>query len=315
MSQSGIVVGCDVSKLWVDVCAVDAGGKRMVRLSNDPKSLKRWASALPGVCQVGMESTGTYHLCLAQELVEAGHTVYVINPRWIHAYGRATGQRGKTDRSDAALIARYVQSEAKDLHAYELPSVEQARLRYLLLRRQELVKLRGATRQSFGPEALEVIAGFNRLLRSLEREIHQLIKAHATWHESAQRLRRIPGVGPIVAAHLVQVLTRIPFASGDAFIAHTGTDPRPNDSGQKRGRRRISHHGDATLRQMLFMAAMAAIKQPEWHDLYDRYRQRGLPSTGALVACARKLARIAWHMFKHPDADYDAAKVIGAVSA
>jgi transposase len=287
----------------------------MVRLSNDPKSLKRWASALPGVCQVGMESTGTYHLCLAQELVEAGHTVYVINPRWIHAYGRATGQRGKTDRSDAALIARYVQSEAKDLHAYELPSVEQARLRYLLLRRQELVKLRGATRQSFGPEALEVIAGFNRLLRSLEREIHQLIKAHATWHESAQRLRRIPGVGPIVAAHLVQVLTRIPFASGDAFIAHTGTDPRPNDSGQKRGRRRISHHGDATLRQMLFMAAMAAIKQPEWHDLYDRYRQRGLPSTGALVACARKLARIAWHMFKHPDADYDAAKVIGAVSA
>ncbi len=308
-------MGCDVSKLWVDVCAVDAGGKRMVRLSNDPKSLKRWASALPGVCQVGMESTGTYHLCLAQELVEAGHTVYVINPRWIHAYGRATGQRGKTDRSDAALIARYVQSEAKDLHAYELPSVEQARLRYLLLRRQELVKLRGATRQSFGPEALEVIAGFNRLLRSLEREIHQLIKAHATWHESAQRLRRIPGVGPIVAAHLVQVLTRIPFASGDAFIAHTGTDPRPNDSGQKRGRRRISHHGDATLRQMLFMAAMAAIKQPEWHDLYDRYRQRGLPSTGALVACARKLARIAWHMFKHPDADYDAAKVIGAVSA
>lgn len=315
MSQSATVVGCDVSKLWVDVCVVDAGGKRTARISNDPKSLKRWAGALPTACQVGMESTGTYHLILARILVESGHTVYVINPRWIHAYGRATGQRGKTDRSDAALIARYVQSEGKDLHAYELPGVEQTRLRYLLLRRQELVKLRSATRQSFGHEALEVIAGFNRLLRSLEREIHQLIKAQATWHESAQRFRRIPGVGPIVAAHLVQVLTRIPFTNGDAFIAHTGTDPRPNDSGQKRGRRRISHHGDSTLRQMLFMAAMAAIKQPEWHHLYERYRQRGLPSTGALVACGRKLARIAWHMFKHPDADYDAGKVFGPAAA
>lgn len=308
-------MGCDVSKLWVDVCVVDAGGKRMARLGNDPKALKRWASALPTSCQVGMESTGTYHLILARVLVESGHTVYVINPRWIHAYGRATGQRGKTDRSDAALIARYVQSEAKNLHAYEPPSVEQARLRYLLLRRQELVKLRSATRQSFGNDAMEVIAGFNRLLRSLEREIHQLIKAQATWHESAQRLRRIPGVGPIVAAHLVQVLTRIPFTSGDAFIAHTGTDPRPNDSGQKRGRRRISHHGDSTLRQMLFMAAMAAIKQPEWHHLYERYRQRGLPSTGALVACGRKLARIAWHMFKHPEAEYEAGKVFGPTAA
>jgi hypothetical protein len=66
---------------------------------------------------------------------------------------------------------------------------------------------------------------------------------------------------------------------------------------------------------MLFMAAMASIKQPEWRSLYERYRSRGLPSTGALVACARKLARIAWHMFKHPDADYDASKVASPIAA
>jgi transposase len=308
-------VGCDVSKLWVDACVVDASGRRTSRLGNEPESLKRWACSLPSTCQVGMESTGPYHLALAQALIEAGHTVYVINPRWVHAYSRSTGQRGKTDRSDAALIARYVQSEAANLHAFELPSGEQARLRYLLLRRQELVKLRSATRQSFGEEAADVITGFNRLLRRVEREIHQLIEAQPVWREHAQHLRQIPGVGSMVSAHLVQVLTRIPFARADAFIAHTGTDPRANDSGQKRGRRRISHHGDSALRQMLFMAAMAAIKQPEWRSLYERYRSRGLPSTGALVACARKLARIAWHMFKNPAVDYDASKVVNPIAA
>jgi len=315
MGQTTAIVGCDVSKLWVDAHVVHASGRRTSRLSNEPESLKRWACALPEASQVGMESTGSYHLNLAQALIEAGHTVYVINPRWVHAYARSIGQRGKTDRSDAALIARYVQSEAAHLHAFELPSDEQVRLRYLLLRRQELVKLRSATRQSFGEEAADVITGFNRLLRKVEREVHQLVEAQAVWREYAQQLRQIPGVGPIVSAHLVQVLTRIPFARADAFIAHTGTDPRANDSGQKRGRRRLSHHGDSALRRMLFLAAMAAIKQPEWRKLYERYRHRGLPSTGALVACARKLARIAWHMFKHPDADYDPGKVAGPIAA
>lgn len=315
MGQTTVIVGCDVSKLWVDVCVVEESARRTSRVSNELGPLKRWARSLPCACQVGMESTGTYHLSLARALIEAGHTVYVINPRWIHGYARSTGQRGKTDRSDAALIARYVQSEAAHLHAFELPSEEQARLRYLLLRRQELVKLRSATRQSFGDEATDVLTGFNRLLRRVEREIHQLIEAQAVWREHAQQLRQIPGVGPMVSAHLVQVLTRFPFARADAFIAHTGTDPRANDSGQKRGRRRISHHGDSALRQMLFMAAMAAIKQPEWRSLYERYRSRGLPTTGALIACARKLARIAWHMFKNPAADYDASKVVNPIAA
>lgn len=315
MGQTTAIVGCDVSKLWVDVCVVQVSGKTTRRVSNAPASLKRWAVRLPQASQVGMESTGPYHLNLAQALIEAGHTVYVINPRWVHAYARSLGQRGKTDRSDAALIARYVQSEAAHLYAFELPSGEQARLRHLLLRRQALVKLRSATRQSFGDDAADVILAFDRLTAKMEREVRQLIQAQTVWREHAQQLRQIPGVGPMVSAHLVQVLTRIPFKRADAFIAHTGTDPRANDSGQKRGRRRISHHGDAALRQMLFMAAMAAIKRPEWRNLYERYRGRGLPSTGALLACARKLARIAWHLFRHPGANYDASKVADVIAA
>lgn len=302
------VVGCDVSKDWIDVCCLGPSGTRAQRVANEPARLKRWAGGLPAGSRVGMESTGSYHIELASAVAQAGHTVYVINPRWIHAYARGIGQRGKTDRGDAALIARYVEAEAKNLHAYEPPSAQQAQLRHLLLRRQTLVKLRSATRQSLGEDAAEVVRKFTGLLRTLERQIHELVMAQPSWREHSANLRQIPGVGPLVAAHLVQVLTRFSFARADAFIAHTGTDPRPNDSGHKRGRRRITHHGDSALRQMLFMAAMAAIKQAEWRRLYDALRARGLPSTGALVALARKLARVAWHMFKCAE-PYDPSKV------
>jgi transposase len=70
-----VVVGCDVSKLWVDVCCLDGLKVRTQRVANEPEQLRGWARSLPGVCRVGMEATGSFHLELACALVQAGHTV------------------------------------------------------------------------------------------------------------------------------------------------------------------------------------------------------------------------------------------------
>jgi transposase len=303
-----MVIGCDISKARVDVQLLEAAASRRLQLANAEGAIARWVGELPARCSVGMEATGTMHELLAAKLVQAGHTVYVLNPRWVHAYARALGLRGKTDSADATLIARYIAAESKTLHPYCPPGPEQAELRRLLLRRLELVKLKTATRQSLGSAARAVLAEFNALLREIELRIHALIAADAQWCALARRLRSIPGIGPVVVAHLVQVLTRIPFSGVEAFVAHTGTDPRPNDSGQKQGRRRLTHHGDRALRHMLFMAALAACKLPEWHALYDMQRAKGLPSTAALIVIARKLARIAFSVFKS-GIPYDATRI------
>jgi transposase len=137
-----------------------------------------------------------------------------------------------------------------------------------------------------------------RVLQRIDGRIADIIKAVPDWRELARRLRTAPGIGPIVAAHLVQVLTRIPFQKADAFVAHTGLDPRPNDSGQKHGKRWLTHHGDAALRTTLFMGAMSACKRGEWRAVYEANIQKGLPSTAALVVVARKLARVAFGLFK-----------------
>lgn len=310
MSQS-IVIGCDVSKAWVDVCDARAAASWSPRIANTQAHIESWIETLPAGCRVGMEATGTMHELLARCLVQAGHTVYVINPRWVHAYAKALGLRGKTDRGDARLIARYVAAEAGHLHPYLPPRPEQAELRRLLLRRIELAKLRSATRMSLGEEASGIVEQFTLVMRQIERRIQGLIAADEQWRRQAVQLRRLPGVGPLVAAHLVQVLGRIPFRSADAFIAHTGTDPRPNDSGQRQGKRRLSHHGDSALRYMLFMAALAACKTPEWRAIYEHHRAKGLASTAALVIIARKIARVAYGVFKHGH-NYDPKRIVAA---
>lgn len=304
----GNVVGCDISKDWFDVEIAGPPGQRRLRVDNKAKPIDRFARELAPRSLVGMEATGQMHELLASKLVKHGHTVFVINPRWIRLYARGLGIRGKTDRSDAALIARFVAAEGSKLHPYEPPSAEHKELRKLLLQRRKLVELKIATHQSLGRKARALVGQFNTLIRQIERRIGEIIKSIPDWQGLAERLRSEPGVGKVVAAHLVEVLTRVRFNSSDAFIAHTGLDPRPNDSGQKRGRRYLTHHGDAALRSMLFMAAMKACQRGRWREVYQAHRQRGLPSTAALVVVARKLARIAFSLFRS-GATYDEARL------
>lgn len=300
-------VGCDVGKKRIDV-ACTGGFERCLQVDNEPQAIERLARMLPAGSIVGMEATNTYHERLAEALVAAGHRVFVINPRWIRAYARGLGMRGKSDRTDAAVIARYVGAEHRHLHPYRVPTPQQAELRTLLQRRRSLAKLAAQAAQSLGSEAEPLLEQLQKMLKQVDRAIGHLITSNPEWKTLAARLRNLPGVGAQTAAQLVATLTRLPFPNVDSFIAHTGTDPRPNDSGQSRGRRRLSHHGNGHLRILLFMAAMTASRKPEWRAIYEAQRAKGLSSTAAFVVIARKLARIAYSLFKSGQ-DYDPSHI------
>lgn len=294
-------IGCDVGKRLVDVCWSDV---ESFQVANERGAIEAFAHRLPPGCVVGMEATGQYHELLADTLALAGHRVYVINARWIHAYRRGVGMRGKTDRTDAEVIARYVEAEHRSLHPYEVPSPEQRELKHLLQRRIAAARLMATARQSLGQDAESVVTALRSTCKDLERRIAKLIRSKPQWAALEARLRQIPGIGPLTSAHLVSTLARIPFTRVDAFVAHTGTDPRPNDSGQRRGRRILSRHGDGSLRSLLYMAAMAAARNSVWKPYYQTQIDKGMKSTAALIVVARRLARIAYAVFKSGQA-YD----------
>jgi len=64
----------------------------------------------------------------------------------------------------------------------------------------------------------------------------------------------------VVGSGVLNSLQRVRFGSTDAFVAFSGWGPRPDDSGRKTGRRRLSKRGSSQLPYLLYNAAMAAVR-------------------------------------------------------
>lgn len=311
--QTILDVGVDVAKDSVMAATATASfAPRMV--VNRPGALRAWLSTLPTGSRIGLESTGRYHGLLADLAHEMGFVVYVLNPKDTRYYAKGLGRRGKTDRVDAEVLARYVSKEHDKLHPYVPASAEQRAIDRLLRRRAKLVVLKGALRAT-GEDLTECRRQLEDVLRRLDLVIDKidahlkaLTQASEPHRKSQRRLLTIVGIGPLVSTSLANTFTRIPFRSADAFIAHTGLDPRPWDSGQKVGRRRLSKRGPGELRRLLFIAAMAAVRSPIWKPTYDRHCARGLSSTAALVVLARRIARVAWAVHYH-EAEFDPTRL------
>jgi len=308
MSDS-LVIGLDVdSKEFVPAVADCKAGERT---PNTRAGIAKWLKTLPPRCRIGMEATGKHHELVARMAGQVGHVVYVINPRLIKNYAKATGARGKTDAMDAQVIARYVKKESDRLREYVPRSNEQQQMHDLLRKRQTLVEARARLEQSFDVtksdprELADIFRALASALSALESDLQRLGR-DGEQGPLYKRLLTIPGIGPAVAAHLVYYMTRWPLANANAWIACTGLDPRPNESGGRTGRRRLSKQGAPILRQMLYMAAMGLKRCRNGQPLYDELSKRGHPSTAVFNILARKLARIAWGVFKS-GRDFDPA--------
>ena len=302
--EQGLSIGVDVAKQTV-VVACARGSFARKEIPNRRAELKAWLATLPVGSRIGMESTGEHHELLAQLASARGLRVFVLNPRDLRHYARAVGLRGKTDRVDAQLIARYIAGEYGRLIAWVAPTAQQRQIDRLLKRRAHISRTRAALCQSLKNE--QGLAGelatlkrqFDAVLAKLDAKLAKLVAASPKRERTCQQLSSIYGFGPLLGSYLAALFERISFRNINAFVAFTGYDPRPNDSGQKIGRRRLSKRGPAELRRLLFLAAMNWSKSKQGRPLYEYYRQRGLSTTAALVVLARKLARIAFALHKH----------------
>jgi transposase len=298
MQVQAIFVGVDASKVEL-VCNVH-GSEVCTLQPNQAAAIVAWLKTLPEGVRIAVESTGDCHAELARRAVGLGIEVYVLNARDVYFYAKALGTRGKTDRVDARVIARYLAEHHARLRPYRLPSPEQAEIEKLLGQRWAAVSKRTALRQALrGTPAIDdqvqqLNASFDSLLQAIDSRIDQLIGADKALQASRQQLLTITGVGSQASALLGSLLSRLKFATADAFVAYSGLDPRPHDSGRSRGKRRLSKRGSPDLRRQMFMAAMSASHSKVFKPLYEQIRARGFKTTEALVILARKLLRIAY---------------------
>lgn len=311
MQASSRIVGVDVAKAELVVAVHTEAGSRKV--ANTVQAISAWLGTLGQDSIVAMEATGKYHRLLAQLAHAAGMRVFVLNARDVHYYAKALGTRGKTDRLDAMVIARYAAEHHEQLQPWRaVTGVEQQvqdllNRRWVLTRQQVTLKLSLRDVASLELALERLLQEYGRMFEEIDRQLEELVNSQIELAQGVARLKTITGFGSQASIRLGALLSKQAFGSADAVIAYSGLDPRPSDSGTKRGTRKLSKRGSADLRRQLYLAAFAASHSKVFGPTYQALRAKGFATTQALVILARKLLRVAFAVWKSGK-DFDASK-------
>ncbi|MFY7867027.1 IS110 family transposase [Roseateles sp.] len=303
MQASVEVVGVDVAK--AELVAARYPAERISEvIPNATAAIQKWLQTLPEGCIIAMEATGRFHQLLAQLAHVEGFVVYVLNARDVYFYARAVSARGKTDRLDAGVIARYVAEHRDRLRPWQPAQGVPSQLQELLGRRvmltHQLVTLRLSLNEvaTLGETAHRLEQAYQTAFEEIDRQLEQLVDSEPALKQGVQRLRTITGFGAQAAIRLAALFSRIKFDNANAVVAYSGLDPRPSDSGTHKGTRHLSKRGPALLRRQLYLAAFAACRSKALGHIYTSLRAKGFATTQALTILARKLLRVAWAIWQ-----------------
>jgi transposase len=315
-------IGCDVSKLTLDVAGIPLAGRSkslFLNASNDRSGwmvLTRWLDRhWPGdrsaVCLV-MEATGVYHLLAAGYFHQEGFRVTVCNPGRAAQYSRSQNRLNKSDASDALSLQRYG-AGLERIHWFEPAPADIAQLNVLLglmgqLERDIRRWSNRLEKTAFLPAGALSARGIRRQIRNLEREVARtqaeidaLVDASETLARNQQLMCSITGIGAKTSLKLLPLVQRNRFQSARQMAAFMGLTPCHRTSGTSlRSPGRLSGRGDPGLRAALYMPAVCAIhRDPQMKCFYRALIKRGKTPKQAITAIMRKLVHLCYGVVKH----------------
>jgi transposase len=304
MSATTCVVGIDGANAQLDM-ALRPPDERWA-VANDDAGMAalvaRRQALLPTV--IVREATGGYQRAVVAALAAARLPVAVVNPRHARDVATATGQLAQTDALDARALAHC--AEAVRPTPRPLADAQADALRALLARRRPLGTRRTAEQNRLGraPSRLQTdlqahITWLNERLARLDDELDTTRRASPVWREREERLRSVPGLGPVGTRTLRLDLPEWGTLSRQRLAALVGVAPLNRDRGTRRGSRTI-WGGRAHVRATLEMSTLVAVRYNAVLKVcYERLRAAGKTAKVALAACMRKLLTILNAMGKH----------------
>ncbi|MDT4850374.1 IS110 family transposase ISHne5 [compost metagenome] len=291
-------IGVDISKDHLDVHRLSDGVSR--RFANDSRGHRTLIGWLERPeLRIVYEPTGPYHRAFEHRLAEAGFALVKVNPRQARRFAEATGRLAKTDRLDAAMLARM--GALLELQARPARGPTLNDLKDLRMAREALVKNRTAARNRAKNLTLPILKRHNaeqlrqieRQIAALENEIMALIKVDPDLARRFDILVSIPGVSAITAFALLIDMPELGTLDQAQVASLAGLAPVARQSGQWIGRAFI-RGGRANVRRALYMPALVAIRfNPDLKAKYDRLKAAGKASKLAITAVMRKLIIIA----------------------
>ncbi len=317
MAEARSLVGLDVhaAKIVAVVLDADTGELQTFAMGGDTAGAAGFCAGLPRPVRVAYEAGPTGY-GLARELAKRGVECVVAAPSKIP---RASGDRVKTDRRDAELLARMLM--AGKLHAVRVPGDEEEALRDLVRAREAVrvdlmrarhrlskLLLRHGIRFDDGDawterhrawlagvtlkwpaahatllDARGAIDGLAHRRDQLEREIVTMIP-NSPWAIQIGRLRCLRGIDTLTAVGLCAEIGDFErFARAEQLMSYVGLVPCESTTGQQRRLGSITKTGSGHARRLLVEAAWHYRKRPAiGKTLGDR--QDGQPADAIAVA-------------------------------
>lgn len=298
-----ITIGVDISKDTLDVHRHPGGDER--RFANDAAGHKALIAWIGGTAtRLVFEPTGPYHRALERAFAKAGLPVVKVNPRQARRFAEATGKLAKTDRLDAAMLARM--GALLQLEIRPAPDETLAELKQLHIAREALVKDRTAAKNRGKTLTLVLLKRQNaerlkhieRQITALEVEIEARIQANAPLAQRFQSLTSIPGIARLTAFVLLIEMPELGTMEPGQAASLSGLAPVARQSGRWTGKAFI-RGGRGNVRQALYMPALVAMRfNPDLKAKYDHFLAAGKPPKLAITAIMRKLIVLANALLK-----------------
>lgn len=305
-NQIEVHVGVDVSKSKLDI--VFHPLNLHFSIPNDDHSIHKIIQVLKQhpVKRIVTEATGRYEHAFVFACDKANLPIIVVNPISIRRYAQAIGVFAKTDKLDAAVIARFAATIQPDIKP--IPDEQSRLIKDLLTRRSQLMEMQTMEKNRLQIMPKEVHSSINRVLRVLLKEIDQLtqkidqlVAQVKHWRVKSEILTSVPGVGKVLAYTLLSELPELGTLNRKEIAALVGVAPMNRESGNYRGKRTI-RGGRPRIRTVMFMAMMSAIQcNPVFKRYYTRLKASGKLPKVALIACMRKLIVILNTMVKNEE--------------
>lgn len=313
------IVGIDVSKNTLD-CNIFSSNHWFV-VENNPKGFSGLLQECKNILKTEMknvffcfENTGRYSKPLSIFLYDCGFRFKIVNALDLK---RSLGlTRGKSDKKDARLIAKYAWEKRDQLSPTKIPSALNDQLRALLSLREKLMRHRTSYKNTINAyqdcysegEYDFIKEGHSRMISRLTEEIKlvedriiNIFKDRQHIDKNYQLLLSIKGIGKILAIYMI-VLTEnfTRFDDYRKFACYAGIAPFPYESGTSvKGKSRLSHCANKQIKSLLNMASMASIQlRGEFKTYYLRRTEEGKNKMSTLNIIRNKLVSRAFAVVK-----------------
>lgn len=325
-NKTNKTIGVDLGDKLNHVCVTDKDGNTLSEFTI-PNKQKDWLCLLSKYrgALFAIE-VGTHSPWVSRLITENGSTCIVANARKLRAIYQ---NERKCDKLDALMLAKLARvdpdllcpishgTEDNQLHGLSLTmrdTLVRQRVNIISSIRFSLkslgIRLKSCSTNKFATHCREELEGSNLLpfitssldvldsinlqLKSLDKEIANIILKH---YPEAINLQQIPGVGPITALNYVLTISDPNrFTNNRDVGAYLGLVPRRDQSGQMDKQLSISKTGNSNLRRLLVQCSQYIIGHFGPDSDLRRYGLRLAARGGkaakkkAIIAVARKLA-------------------------